>query len=109
MAKGKKARITQETCDLANKLLDSGAKMTIVAKALGIGYSTLWTIRKAEFDREKYGELCREGNNSNIKEKPAISPQKSQTNNSIQLQLVEIKGLLRQIEENTRSKKGWLK
>lgn len=52
----KRTEITQAMCDHARILLAGGATGKVAADILGVGESTVYRMRKAGFDAEKYNE-----------------------------------------------------
>ena len=56
MARKIRTVVTQEMCDHARILLAGGAGNMKAAEILGVGESTVYRMKKAGFDAEKYNE-----------------------------------------------------
>lgn len=54
--KQKRITIDQAMCDHAKLLLAGGAKAEQAAELLGVGESTIYRMKKAEYNAEKYNE-----------------------------------------------------
>ena len=71
----KRTEVTQAMCDHARILLAGGAGNTKAAEILGVGESTVYRMKKAGFDAEKYNEAkVNRKQEQAAEEKPAEIP-----------------------------------
>ena len=95
--KGSKKWVTAEQIATAGLLAGNGLSIQKIADALNLSYATVFTMKRAEYDFAKYKELR---NPKKDREQAAIGE-----DNSILLELIAIKNILRMIEQNTSKKK----
>ena len=108
--KGSKKWLTEEQVNLAKLLSDNGLSIQKIAESLNISWATVHALKKAGFNLETYRLAQREYAKKYEKKPIAVESTTptvpaSPTDNSVLLELIVIKSVLREIAENTRKKR----